>query len=358
MPKKVLLAFLVITIGIIIIALNFSPIPIPVPGISSNNSSKNSNITTAYPTYYSGPRPETVIVNGPKDGEIISNTPVVTFQFVAIWNGDFRNIIFETKIDEIDKDWQISSSNSRTIQLLPGEHIYHFSVRAKTKDGIEDYTPASRKFIGKISSEVGQIKITSILNSYPQKLVLYNYGNDVNISNWTIESSLKKITISDGVKLFRPDNKMIFEDIVLENGDYLYLIGKKSPLNFNFYLNRCFGYLTNAYDFNFIFLKDCPRPNQTEISYFSNECQFFINNLNACQIPSSNDINRFNNDPACQQFLNDYYGYNACVNRYQYSDNFFKKEWYVFANEQFADFNHDKIILKDATGAIVDVYQY
>ena len=67
MPKKVLLAFLVITIGIIIIALNFSPLPIPVPGFRFNNFLINSNITTAYPTYYSGPRPETIIVNGPKD---------------------------------------------------------------------------------------------------------------------------------------------------------------------------------------------------------------------------------------------------------------------------------------------------
>ncbi len=358
MPKSLPIIFLIITIGIIVLVLNFSPIPVPVPGVKPN-SSENSNTINAYPTYYSGPRPETVIVNGPKDWEIISDTPSVVFQFVAIWNGDFRDILFETKVDEIDKDWQLTYGNSRTIELLPGEHTYHFSVRAKTKDGIEDYTPASRTFIGKTSSLVKQIKIIS-LNSKanPQKLVLYNSDGNINISNWTIESSFKKITFSEGVRLFRPDSRTIYENINLNSGDYLYLIGQSSPLNFNFYLNRCFGYLTYSYNFNSIFSKDCPRPTSAEISYFSSECQQFINNLNVCQIPSVNDINKFNNDPACQQFLNDYYNYSSCVNHYQSSPDFYKKEWYVFTNDQFTNPDHDKIILKDEDGNVVDVYEY
>jgi hypothetical protein len=91
---------------------------------------------------------------------------------VAIWNGDFRNIIFETKIDEIDKDWQISSSNSRTNQLLPVNMFIIFLFELKTKDGIEDYIHQLHEcFNGKNTSEVGQIKITIYIKFYPQKLV-------------------------------------------------------------------------------------------------------------------------------------------------------------------------------------------
>jgi len=360
MPKTLPIVFLLISIAIIVFALTkYSPIPVSLPGLNSNPKLSAPEGEGYRQTPYTGPRPETVIVNGPRDWEEVTTTPVVIFQFVAIWDGDFRDIIFETKVDEIDKDWRITYTNSRTVQLLPGNHTYHFSVRAKTKDCIEDYTPATRTFIGKTSQYVAQIKIISLSpNASPQKLILYNSGSEINITDWMIETSFKTITISNGVRIFRSDSQTIYQNIVLKNGDYLVVVGQTNPLGFNFYLNRCFGYLSNFYDIGSIIQKDCPRPSATEISYLSSACQQFINNLGTCQIPSSSDINYFDNDATCRQFLSDYYNYNACVNLYQSRADFFKNEWYVFAQNQFADINHDRIILRDDEGLVVDVYQY
>jgi hypothetical protein len=358
MPKTLPIVFLLIALVVVLFALRYSPVPVPLPGAGSNN--QNTFQTTPQPTVYTGPRPETVIVNGPKDWEEVSTTPYVVFQYIALWEGDFRDILFETKVDEIDKDWQRSSGNSRVIQLLPGEHTYHFQVRATTKDGIYDFTPAMRIFRGNISSKTSNVKINSVIPyASPQKIIIFNSGPDIDLTNWTIETSAGFFTITTGVRLFRPDSQTIHQNIILKTGDSLVVVEGSSPLSFNFYLNRCFGYLTNEYNFNSLFIKDCPRPSYTDISYFSSACQQFINNLDTCQIPSSNDINRFSNDPACQQFIKDYYHYSSCVDRYQSAPDFFKKEWYVFANRgQFISTSHDRIVLRDDEGLVVDTYQY
>ncbi len=364
MPKSVPIAFLIIAILLIVVALKFSPFPIPFLGVNSNQTTSSENFNysaaTPYPTYYSGSMPETVIVNGPQNWEEVTNTPVVVFQYIAIWDGDLSNVVFETKVDEVDNDWQVSSSNSRTIQLLPGRHTYHFSVRAKVNDQIKDYSPAMRSFVGDVSKQLGKVKINSVFpKTKPQKLVLYSYDNSVNLSNWTIESSFGTTTINEGVKIFRSDSRSLYQNIILNKGDYLYLIGMPSPLSFNFYLNRCFGYLTYAYDFDSLFKKDCPRPSNTEIAYFSDSCRQFINNLKTCQIPSVSEVDQFVNDPACRQFLNDYYSYNSCVNRYQSAADFFTHEWFVFnSQDQFINSSHDRIVLRDSDGLLVDAYQY
>lgn len=363
MPKTLPIVFLLIGFGIILFVLaNFSPIKVSLPGLESLKISNQSSWRTAtpYPTPYTGPRPETVIISGPKDWEEITDNNVAVFQFVAIWTGNQRGMVFETKVEGIDNDWQVSSSNIRVIPLLPGEHTYYFYVRAKTAEGIEDQTPAQRVFRAKLSEKAGQVKITAVYpQNTPQKAVLVNrLGQNINLSDWTIESNNRSYTIGHGVKLFRLTSSLIWQNIVLGPNDSLTIVGANSPITVNFYLNRCFGYLANSYNFYNLFRLDCPRPLENDISYLSTACQQYINNLGRCQIPTTNDINRFANDFSCQQFLNSYYGYENCVNRYQNNSDFFQNQWFVFLNNSFADNNHDKIILKDENGLVVDAYQY
>lgn len=363
MPKTLPIVFLLIGFGIILFVLaNFSPIKVSLPGLEGLKISNQSSWKTAtpYPTPYTGPRPETVIISGPKDWEEISDNNVAVFQFVAIWGGDQRGLVFETKVDGIDTDWQVSSSNIRVVQLLPGERTYYFYVRAKTKDGIEDYTPAQRVFRAKLSDKAGQVKIASVYpQNTPQKLTLVNRsGTNIDLNGWVIESNSRSYSIGSAVKFFRINSSLIWQNIILNPQDSLTVVGATSPIAVNFYLNRCFGYLTNSYNFYNLFRLDCPRPLENDISYLSSDCQRYINNLGRCQIPTSIDINRFVGDFSCQQFLNSYYGYENCVNRYQNNSDFFQNEWYVFVNNSLADNSHDKIVLRDNKGLVVDAYQY
>jgi len=357
MPKTLPIVFLLIAFGIIIFVLaNYSPVKVDIPGILT---SRPNQTTTSYPTPYTGPRPETVIISGPTNWETVKDSSVVVFQFVGIWSGTER-LYFETKVDEIDKDWVPVYGNSRAIQLLPGTHTYHFSVRAKTTNGIEDYSPVYRTFKAEISEKTGQIKITSVnLNSSPQKIVLVNNSGDIiDLNGWKIENKIRSFDIPAAVKVFRLSGNTLWQNISLQPNDSLIILNSASPISVNFYLNRCFGYLTNSYNFNNLFSKNCPRPTDYEISYLSSNCQRFINDLRTCQQPTVNDLNRFANDFSCQQFLTNFYNYESCVNRYQNSSDFFEKEWYVFLNGSLADNNHDKIILRDSNGLVVDVYQY
>ncbi len=364
MLKTLPLVYILIGFGIIAFVLvNYSPVKIDLPGLEGlkiTGTNQSSKITTPAPTPYYGPRPETVIISGPKDWELVEDSSVVVFQFVAIWGGEQRGLVFETKVDEIDSDWQLTLTNSRAVNLLPGERTYRFYVRAKTADGIVDETPAYRVFRARLSDKVGEVKINvvSAQSSLQKMVVLNRTDRTIDLTDWTIESNYRKYTISSAVKLFRLSSSLNWGKIIFSPGESLIVIGANSPLAVNFYLNRCFGYLANSYNFYNIFRLDCPRPSESEIAYLSKECQFYVNNLGTCQTPSQFDINRFANDFSCQNFLSNYYNYEACVNRYQNNSDFFKKEWYVFTGSNFADAQHDKIILRDEKGLVVDSFQY
>jgi len=357
MPKTLPIVFLLIAFAIIAFVLaNYSPVKVDILGIGSNRSTQT---TTSYPTPYTGLRPDTVIISGPADWETIMDSSVVVFQFVGIWSGSER-LYFETKVDEIDSDWVPVYGNSRIIQLLPGKHTYHFAVRAKTINGIEDQSPAYRTFVAELSNKAGQVKIISVNpHSSPQKMVLINKsGSSVDLTGWKIENNFRSFDIPAAVKIFRLSSSTAWQNIILQPDDSLIVLSSASPITVNFYLNRCFGYLMNSYNFSNLFSKDCPRPNDDDLNYLSTQCQRYINDLRTCQIPSTEDLNRFANDFTCYQFLTNFYNYESCVNRYQNASDFFEKEWYVFLNASFADTNHDKIILRDADGLVVDTYLY
>ena len=95
---------------------------------------------------------DTVIISGPKNNEIITDSNQVTFKFRArVYSEAIGNkILFETKISGIDSGWQETRSNSRTFQLDPGTKKYTFSVRAKS-GGFIDSTPAIRTFTAQVS---------------------------------------------------------------------------------------------------------------------------------------------------------------------------------------------------------------
>ncbi|MCX6761181.1 MAG: hypothetical protein NTZ84_03730 [Candidatus Nealsonbacteria bacterium] len=95
---------------------------------------------------------DTLIVSGPKNNEIITDTDQVTFKFRArVYPESIgSNIVFETKVSGIDSDWQETGSNSRTIRLKTGTNKYTFSVRAKS-GGFIDNTPETRTFTATVS---------------------------------------------------------------------------------------------------------------------------------------------------------------------------------------------------------------
>lgn len=327
-------------------------------------STKTTPAATYTGTPYSGVRPETVVLSGPQNGSVIDDNIEATFYFAAIWSGDLNNISFETKVSGVDTDWQITYGNSRTIRLLSGDKNYLFQVRAKTSDGIYDLTPAQRSFQAKISSYLDKVQIVSAApGQYPYSIMrigLSNSGSAVDLSGWTLQSYTVKYSIPTGANLYDPASSGASADIVFKSGDYLTIIGQLGPINNNYRLNKCFGYLnyspspTPSPNFD----NNCPTPNSSEISNLSISCQNYIRGLWQCEIPATSDFTDYNLDSQCQNFIINRLNYFGCVSYYRYDSDFSSRNWYVYSGNNFLLPDHDKLILRDSQGFLVDVYSY
>ena len=117
---------------------------------------------------------DTFITDGPKNGEIITDTTQVTFTFSSRTQSD-NYIYCETKLIGLDQDWLWVSGNSRTIILPAGTKTYTFLVRAKAGDVI-DQTPAQTSFTINVSPYWQKITISTVSpdNSYNKDLITLN----------------------------------------------------------------------------------------------------------------------------------------------------------------------------------------
>lgn len=364
MSKATPIFFLIIAIGLLI----FISQKMPSSPLFSNKGSVPSR-TTPVPTAvgtanpYSGIRPETVIVSGPQPGAVIDNDRKVTFYYATIWPGDVTNISFETRVSGLDSDWQTSYSNSRTINFGSGDKNYIFQVRAKTSDGIYDLTPAERAFRVKISSYLDKVKISSVSpGQYPysiMRITLTNQITAINLTGWTLTSNTVKYSIPTAANIYNPSSSQA-DSVNLKNGDSLIVLGQPSPINANYHFNKCLGYLNSSPSPTPSpnFYNNCPRPDQSEITNLNISCQDFISRLANCQIPKTLDYEDYNIDSACLNFMNNRLNYNGCVQRYRYDSDFFSREWYVYSGNNFLLPDHDKLILRDNAGLLVDVYSY
>lgn len=375
-----LVLILLFTISLIIFVLEkWSPIPIhilpplpspvkpsPSPILRNSPSATRTPSFSPSPTPYFGPRPETIIVSGPQENAYLTDQIRVTFRFGALWP-DLKEIVYETKLTPLDKDWQTTENNFRAYDLLAGDHTYLFEVRAKTKEGIVDLTPSQRRFRAVLSPYLNKIKIVSVKkpanDQEIMKITLYNdSGSKVNLTGWQIVNSLGvSFVLPKVVETYEQGKPNYLSDLLLNDGDYLILIGKESPLGVDFRLNRCFGYLTYLFNFPFSFSKNCPRPEPEEISSLSPNCQNFLLSLSACEIPSATKINQL--DPLCQSYIYNQLNYSSCLNTYRYDRDFYEREWYIFVGRNLFQINNISlesgwVKLLDQNGQLVSFYQF
>lgn len=346
------------------------------PSFSQKELIKKSSIKTEKPNL----KINTYIISGPKEGEIINETTKITFKFKAkVRPPQSKNqIIFQTKVEGLDEDWQnIYFFNQRTVNFPPGTKEYTFLVRAKINN-VVDESPAKRKFKINVSPYFGKIKIKNIKtptswSPYTLITLISNLkkGEAINITGWQIKSSKIAFTIPKGVEKYQPAYLLLnrsqipTDNIRVQGFSKIYLSSALSPLNnISFRLNRCLGYLTNYYHFPIPIYKNCPKPSRydeqfiKEISYLQPSCQKYILNLNYCQIPKHWEIPEVATDKECVNYLNKKFNYQGCFSEYSQDKNFLKNEWHIYINRNLKMGSLDIIYLKDKNGLVVDKYLY
>lgn len=193
----------------------------------------------------------------------------------------------------------------------------------------------------------------------------YTLKNPVNITGWKIRTdSGGEVSIPKGIRDYVPGASREV-DITLGPGekvsfyghyrfaDYKHLFGK------NILLNACTGYLNDVYKFDPELPRRCPILKQADVASLSGGCQATVLSLPRCTAPTSAQIQSFQGDSSCQSFLRDKFGYANCYTAHRKDDNFFSGEWYVWLDKRIplAE-DHDRVLLLDATGALVDEFVY
>ncbi|MFH1192733.1 MAG: hypothetical protein V1656_00205 [Candidatus Jorgensenbacteria bacterium] len=126
----------------------------------------------------------------------------------------------------------------------------------------------------------------------------------------------------------------------------------------NVRLNKCTGYLNETYKLSPHIPEQCPRPDRSQYMTFSGDCQTYLYSLGTCAVPTPTKMNELSYDSACRAFL-DILNYDSCERRYRADADFLQSGWHVWLTTSLQfDVNHDRLLLFDAQGLIVDEYVY
>jgi len=279
----------------------------------------------------------------------------------------------------------ITVGTSTTFLVAPRFVLPSARPAAGTRSGNSDLTPAApapskggffSRYSGSKTLPAGftqadvspyyqTVTISSVRTSrstsptaYPDSVSLRQNAGDasVAISGWQLKTNRSDANIPRGVRLYHTTPTPL-ENIELRRGESATIYTNSSPLSANFMLNSCTGYLANSYPFNPPLPVSCQRPSKSEIETFTGTCQEYILRLNSCA-PGDPNAAATAGDSSCRSYVASTLNYEGCVKRSQSSANFFTKEWRIWEGKSFLDPLHDRVLLLDQNGKLVDSYTY
>jgi hypothetical protein len=212
------------------------------------------------------------------------------------------------------------------------------------------------------SSAKGKIKISDVsgTSETPQfeSITIQNTGEKENISitGFTISSDKSSFVIPQGHHLLG-SSASAEDPILLKPGERATIaVGKQAKL-MDFRENLCTGYYSEFSDFAPSLSHSCPRPDTRELLHLSDRCINVIERTSTCRTADLQDTFI---ESACSEYINQNLNYAGCVRNYQSRSDFFSGQWLIWMQrkEEFFRNTHDKIILKDTQGRVVDEYSY
>lgn len=216
--------------------------------------------------------------------------------------------------------------------------------------------------LSELSPYFNEVRIGSVSPGYfggYGQTSLYTYLNPadaVNITGWRLQANWGSMIVPQAVNVYEPSGLTPESDIVLKNSDTVNIYSSTSPVGKNLHLNKCIGYLENVMTFIPSLSRSCPSINRSEVASFTGQCQDYIFSLGYCKSPAPNPPIPVN-DYACRTFL-DTLNYRGCFDRYRTDADFLDREWRAWTGSRFGDDRHDRVLLFDTQGLLVDEYVY
>ena len=184
-----------------------------------------------------------------------------------------------------------------------------------------------------------------------------NASTSIDVTGWNIKSNRGGIYVPQAVNFYDALGLAPETDIIMHNGDVLYLYSSSAPVNLR--LNECLGYLPNRNQFNPQLPQSCPYFNdQAAIQSFSGSCQNYIESLGGCQLPDMRNPQIPPYDTSCINYLETHFNYKTCLDEHQADPNFLSNQIWAWTGSTPLDNYHDNVTLYDKSGLIVATYSY
>ena len=223
--------------------------------------------------------------------------------------------------------------------------------------------------LGQLSLYYGQVELTSFSlgNSInPSRLDMRSAASiaaSIDIRGWSVEGNLNvRILIPGAVGDYIPSGLVSDNNLLLNKSETVSFYSNYSPIGVGLKLNECTGYLNNTAKFIPELPRNCPAIyDKSEIINFSGTCQNLITSVRSCGVPTSDQINSVPkpDESQCRSILTGRTNYQSCYNRHRNDINFFAKEWRVWIQSAMNfDSGHDRLLLLDKDGFLVDEYVY
>lgn len=195
--------------------------------------------------------------------------------------------------------------------------------------------------------------------SYRGSISLYTYlkeGELVNVTGWKLQGNYGGTIIPRAIDIYEPNGLTPEGEIYLHSGDYVNMYTNTSAIGKNLHLNKCLGFLEQYNKFDPALPQNCPVDYPQGVTTLSGRCQDYLRSLGYCRVPESDPPVPYD-DYACREFLKTI-NYAGCFDRHRFDKDFLDREWRVWIGARFADARHDRILLLDRQGLLVDMYTY
>lgn len=192
------------------------------------------------------------------------------------------------------------------------------------------------------------------------QISLYAYltsqTSTIDVTGWQIKTNRGGEYIPQAVQVYDPLGLNPATDIRLTNGDMLNIYSTWAPVNLR--LNKCMGYLPNKSQFNPPLPQNCPYVDRSSLQSLSGACQNYILSLWSCAMPNMASFQIPQNDYACVNYLQNHFSYYSCFDEHQADSDFLSHEIRVWIGGSPLDPSHDRVLLLDRAGLLVDTYSY
>lgn len=252
-------------------------------GIFGNNTARAQSTT---PTAQTGTPPTSFVLQGPdQTRDFVMDEALFTFGgFVP---GTTEEVTFETRLlggNNYDEQWKGTSKKEITYKLdIKGIRTMTFEVRAKTKDGRVDATPASWTFRLAHSQLWREVTISSVRSGSTQfsneQVSIYNRtSKNIPITGWRLAELTSQASIGTGVEIVQPiRNYNAFVDISLPAYGSAVIYSGQSPLGFSWRDNSCSFYLSNGQLENNQKYSDCYFKENLKSDFLKSKWNIYLN---------------------------------------------------------------------------------